>query len=109
MTTLLNREVLRRVLDTGEPLRHAVNRCVGKTTSAILAAIAESYKRPGEWVGVDDPDVQTEFIRRNLVSTVRETLRRLGLEHIDVALRPVAGQNAYCRVAVLNTFCESLT
>ena len=113
MSTLFNRDVLRHMLDTGEPLRLAANRAVGKTTSAVLAAIAESYKRPGQWVEVADPDTATEFTRRHLVLTVKETLRRLGLERIDVALRPTCGPVRTLRgsgyyVAVLNTFCESI-
>ena len=115
MSTLFNRDVLRHMLDTGAPLRLAANRAVGKTTSAVLAAIAESYKRPGQWVEVADPDQTTESTRQNLVFTIKETLRRLGLERIDVALRPyvrtgldrnLRGSGYYA--AVLNTFCESI-
>lgn len=104
MSVLINRELLLRLLQQGEPAAQAVNRAVGKTTGAILAALGESYSRPGGWVNVDDPDQDTMAMRDHLAWSARQIIYALNLRAIEVRVSP----NSTPRVQIRNTFAERL-
>jgi hypothetical protein len=116
MSVIVNRRLLLDLLQRGEPLMPYATRAVGKTTSAVLSALGESYHKPGEWVLVADPDQSTHFMREWLVSETRKTLQRLQLDLIEVAHRQPRARGerfgdhpATPGVYVRNKFCERLT
>lgn len=118
----VNRKVLSHMLNYGAPLHNCVERAVGKTTQAILAALAKSYEQPGAWVLVDDPDCKTHMIAEHLVREVRDKVEKLGFGNIEVQSRGIAPQRGerggpcapnyrpqYPCVFIRNTFAEVLT
>lgn len=118
----LNRKVLAHMLNYGAPLHNCVERAVGKTTQAILQALATSYAKPGEWVQVDDPDCKTHMIAEHLVDEVRSTVQKLGFGSIEVQSRGIAPQRGerggpcaptyrpqYPCVFIRNTFAEVIS
>jgi hypothetical protein len=106
---IVNRQILEAILRIGSPIKDATNRRTGKTTSAILAALAESMRRPGAEIAVSDSDA-TSFIRcRELVGSVQVTVAKLGLKSITVTVKGGLTDREAHRVVIINTFCESLT
>ena len=99
----INREVAKQALLTGQPLKQVINRCVGKTTQAILSAIAESYNNFGKPVLVDDPDIYKITDKRWLAHKVQDFIQHNNLTDIAVVCK-YNGQ-----VHVINTFAENLT
>lgn len=98
----LNRNVVKQLLERGEPLQFAANRCVGKTTKAIFYAIALSYENFGKPVLVDDPDTHKIHDSHWLLNEVQKVLSRNNLTAIT-AHRRHNGQ-----VLVTNTFAENI-
>lgn len=80
--TLVNREVVARLLNTGEPLAKAANRAVGKTTAAILGAFAEAIKNPHVWVPIADPDVKKWAQCQQSCALAVHLAARLELRHM---------------------------
>lgn len=112
----VNRKAVENAIRNGLPLQCAVERAVGKTTSAVLMALGESYSKPGEWIEVKDPDLKSHAKVHWLIHAVQDHMRLLGLKCIEVrdgarlgerAPRPpyTPGRHA---VYVRNTFCERL-
>jgi hypothetical protein len=98
----LNRNVVKQLLERGEPLQHAANRCVGKTTKAIFYAIALSYENFGSPILVDDPDVHLIKDGTWLLNRVREVLSRNNL----TAIKATSRSNG--NVVIINTFAENI-
>lgn len=99
----INRTLVEHALAEGAPLQSIVNRCVGKTTKAILYAVAKSYDNFGERIPVDDPDIYKINDKRWLALKVQDFIRTNELSRIDVVCRG-SGQ-----VFIINTFAENLT
>lgn len=82
------------------PVASVVERAVGKTTGAILSALARSYEVPGKPVLVNDPDVETEYQKRHLRDITEGLIKQLGYSHLDVQVQ----RNG---VFIVNTFSEA--
>ncbi len=108
---LINRELAVRALEEGRPLKGIVNRCTGRTTAAVLAAIAESIRKPGEYITVRDestPDLNfnLDWLKRH----TEDTVNLLGLRAITVQLRsvPYHEQRGGRSVQIVSRFAEAL-
>jgi hypothetical protein len=113
----VRRSLVKHMLDTGEPLRNLVERAVGKTTGAILQALATSYAKPGEWVLVDDPDVKLHREADHLLREVQAWVHAHRWEGIEVRRElkmgerygPPHGSVQQPSVWIRNTFAEVLS
>ena len=99
--TIIRRDLLKRALAYGEPLRPAANRGYGKTTSAVLRAIADSMHNPGAWIIIDDVECVGKSHAANLEDYARKVVRTLGLREISFKIE---GDT----VCIKNDFCERL-
>jgi hypothetical protein len=104
---LMNRELLKHMLAQNTPLKKVVNRCVGKTTAAILKALSESITTPGQLIEVKDPDLKTMCMADHCAKRARDIIAALQLEKVDVAVKR-KGEGSYY-VFVISNFSESLT
>jgi hypothetical protein len=104
----VNRATLAFMVSRGEPLRGVLNRAVGKTTSAILRALAESYDTPARWITIEDPDVQTRMGADELMLSARRMCSSLNLTCIEVTVLRDAACGRYS-VRVCNTFAEVIS
>lgn len=57
----------------------------GKTTAAILYALAQAIVRPGTPIPVDDPDATTGPRRQDVRHDLHQIARKLGLRYIETA------------------------
>lgn len=113
----VRRSLVKHMLDTGHPLRDLVERAVGKTTEAILRALADSYAKPGEWVLVNDPDVTLHSHADHLLREVRAWVHTMHWEDIEVRRESRWGERDPCppgtqglpAVWIRNTFAEVLS
>lgn len=79
-----NRKVLASALGMGIPIEDGFERGIGKSTSAILRALAHSYDCPGVPQVVYDPDCTRHVRAHHLAKDARELIERLRFEGFDV-------------------------
>lgn len=79
---LVNRAVIAQLLQTGEPLAKAANRCTGRSTGLALAALAAAVSQPTVWIMVRDHH-GTADAHRHLLSMCRQMSVALGLTNMD--------------------------
>lgn len=107
---LINRRLALEALSRGEPLKGVVNRGTGRTTAAILAAISEGIRRPGEHIVVQDESTPNNHSSlEHLRYCVEDTVRRLGLKEIRVHIHTTQGPAEHRQaVAIINYYSERL-
>lgn len=115
----VNRKVLSHMLNYGAPLQNCVERTVGKTTGAIMQALATSYAKPGEWVRVEDEDCKRHMEADHLIYEVRGIVHKLGFHSIEISRERSPGHRdgpcapnyrpQYPCVFIRNTFAEVLS
>jgi hypothetical protein len=97
----VNRGVIEQALREGQPLVTFTERAVGKTTGAILLALAKSYYHPGTDIRIEDPDVETASQRTFVRAAAERIISLLGYANIKVS---IVGQ----QVVITNNFSEVL-
>ena len=87
---MVNRDVIRRLLENGEPLKSARNRAVGRTTAIALRALAEAIENPGKAIKVDDHSIEdsrysgpTHHQNVSVLRMVADMGAKLGLEKME--------------------------
>lgn len=81
-----NRKLLMNTLESGGDIRVVQERGVGKTTQAILVAIANAIDRPYAWHAVFDPDALDVDRKKALLNRTKGIVDALELEGFKVAM-----------------------
>ena len=75
----VNRELLREVIDRGDPLTNVLNRCTGTTTAIALRTLAQAIEQPGKAHKIADHE-QTQLAHRYLQHQMMCIVDELGLK-----------------------------
>jgi hypothetical protein len=78
---IVNRDILKRFLDQGLPLKAVADRHTGRTTAIALRAIVESIENPGVAVKVEDHH-GTYHASRSAFNVAADIVGKLGLERM---------------------------
>jgi len=109
----INRKLAAKALAEGRPLSEVAERGVGKSTGAILSAIARSIEMPQERITVVDPDLVRQQLgyrdRVRLYGTLaalaEELIKRLELE--DMKVDTIVGDDSRHGVFITNRHTEA--
>lgn len=78
---IYNRSILQKALASGDNPAPLGNRATGRTTAAVLAAIAKAYSEPGCKQFVNDPSCPDGYSARRMLKDKAEAIvALLGLE-----------------------------
>jgi hypothetical protein len=82
---LFNRQALLRGAALGMTIEEVANRQTGKTTAAVLRAIAAAIDSPGTSAQIADPDAHHRRQVEHTEYAARRIINQLGLEDMHVS------------------------
>lgn len=99
---IYNRELLRKHLEAGYDLSNLGHRATGRTTAAVLGALAYAYHNPGRKACIDDDSCPDGYSARKMLKATAETIiEQLGIKGFVV-------EQADSRVYIVNNWTVSL-